>query len=133
VADDEVLRMGQAAAVLGVSVDTLRRWDDEGTIRTRRSGGGQRLIPVAEVHRLLARRGRTAAPPILASSARNQLPGVVTRVTADAAAAAVEVQAGPFRLVSLMTAESVRDLGLVPGTHVVASVKSTNVVIGLPG
>lgn len=125
--------MGQAAAVLGVSVDTLRRWDDEGTIRVERSEGGQRLIPVVEVQRVLAERGGPPAhPPIVASSARNQMPGIVTGVIADAAAAAVEVQAGPFRLVSLMTTESVRELGLAPGSQVVASVKSTNVVIGLP-
>ncbi|MGI9015924.1 MAG: TOBE domain-containing protein [Euzebya sp.] len=131
---DEVLRVGQAAAVLGVSVDTVRRWDEEGTIRAERSEGGQRLIPVSEVQRIIAGRdGTPARPPIVASSARNQMAGIVTGVIADAAAAAVEVQAGPFRLVSLMTAESVRDLGLAPGSQVVASVKSTNVVIGLPG
>lgn len=131
--DDEVLRVGQAAAVLGVSVDTIRRWDEDGTIRVERSDGGQRLIPISEVQRIIGKRaGAPAHPPIVASSARNQMPGIVTGVTADAAAAAVEVQAGPFRLVSLMTAESVRELGLAPGSQVVASVKSTNVVIGLP-
>jgi molybdopterin-binding protein len=131
---DEVLRVGQAAAVLGVSVDTIRRWDEDGTIEVQRSDGGQRLVPVAEIQRILAARGGVPSqPPIIASSARNQMPGIVTAVTADAAAAAVEVQAGPFRLVSLMTAESVRELGLVPGSEVVASVKSTNVVIGVPG
>ncbi|HUG85343.1 MAG TPA: helix-turn-helix transcriptional regulator [Euzebya sp.] len=130
---DEVLRVGQAAAVLGVSIDTVRRWGEDGTITVQRSDGGQRLIPVAEVHRILADRGgQPPGPPIIASSARNQMPGIVTGVVADAAAAVVEVQAGPFRLVSLMTAESVRDLGLAPGSQVVASVKSTNVVIGLP-
>ncbi|CAN5267503.1 TOBE domain-containing protein [soil metagenome] len=130
---DEVLRVGQAAAVLGVSVDTIRRWDEDGTIRVVRSEGGQRLVPVAEVNRIIAERGSAPAhPPIVASSARNQMAGIVTAVNADAVAAAVEVQAGPFRLVSLMTAESVRDLQLAPGTAVVASVKATSVVIGLP-
>jgi molybdopterin-binding protein len=129
----EVLRMGQAAALLGVSVDTLRRWDETGELQVTRSAGGQRLVPVSEVTRLLAARGALPTPPpIAASSARNQMPGVVTRVTADTAAATVEVHAGPFRLVSLMTAESVRELGLRPGVAVVASVKSTNVVVGLP-
>jgi molybdopterin-binding protein len=132
--DDGALRIGQAAAVLGVSVDTLRRWADEGSLRVERSDGGQRLVPVGEVQRLIAeRQGAPAHPPIVASSARNQMPGIVTAVTADTAAAAVEVQAGPFRLVALMTAESVRELGLAPGSAVVASVKSTSVVIGLPG
>ena len=131
---DEVLRVGQAAAVLGVSVDTIRRWGEDGTIHLERSGGGQRLIPVAEVQRLITERGAGATQvPIVASSARNQMPGIVTAVTADTVAAAVEVQAGPFRLVSLMTAESVQALGLAPGASVVASVKSTNVVLGLPG
>jgi molybdopterin-binding protein len=131
---DGFLRIGQAAAVLGVSVDTLRRWDDEGALQVERTAGGQRRVPVAEVQRLLAERADAPAhPPIVASSARNQLAGIVTAVTADTAAAVVEVQAGPFRLVSLMTAESVSALGLAPGTPVIASVKSTNVVIGLPG
>lgn len=130
---DGFLRIGQAAAVLGVSVDTLRRWDDEDVLTVDRTRGGQRRVPVAEVQRILAERGGPSVPPIIASSARNQLPGVVTGVTADSAAAAVEIQAGPFRLVSLMTAESVRDLDLEPGSHVIASVKSTNVVVGLPG
>lgn len=130
---EPVLRIGQAAAVLGVSVDTLRRWDAEGTIQVRRSPGGQREVAVAEVRRLLAERDDVGRPPpIVASSARNQMAGIVTAVRADTAAAAVEVQAGPFRLVSLMTAESVADLGLQPGTPVVCAVKSTNVVIGLP-
>ncbi|WP_370324764.1 molybdopterin-binding protein [Euzebya sp.] len=133
-ADDELLRVGQAAAVIGVSVDTIRRWDEDGTVRVERSEGGQRLVPVAEVQRIIAERGGTGTQgPIVASSARNQMPGIVTGVTADLAAAVVEVQAGPFRLVSLMTAESVQALDLAPGREVVASVKSTNVVIGLPG
>lgn len=131
--EDDALRIGQAAALLGVTVETLRRWEDEGRVTAVRSGGGQRLIPLDEVQRLLAERAATQQQPtIVASSARNQFEGVVTGVTADAAAAAVEVQAGPFRLVSLMTAESVRELGLQRGTRVVASVKSTNVVLGLP-
>ena len=131
---DEALRIGQAAAVLGVSVETVRRWGDEGQLRVARTPGGQRRVPVAEVRRVLAERGGAhSRPPIVASSARNQMPGIVTGVVADAAAASVEVQAGPFRLVSLMTAESVRELGLEPGTPVIASVKATNVVLGLPG
>ncbi|MEE8599899.1 TOBE domain-containing protein [Euzebya tangerina] len=131
---DGFLRIGQAAAVLGVSVDTLRRWDEEGALAVERTAGGQRRVPVAEVTRLIAERDPgERRPPIVASSARNQMPGVVTGVTVGAAAATVEVQAGPFRLVSLMTAESVQELQLAPGSQVIASVKSTNVVIGLPG
>lgn len=128
---DDGLRIGQAAALLGVSVDTVRRWEDEGRIELARSAGGQRLVPVDEVQRLLGNR-RAPSRTIAASSARNQLDAVVTRVVAGAAAATVEMQAGPFRLVALTTAESVDDLALDVGTQVVASVKATNVVIGLP-
>ncbi|MBA2530390.1 MAG: helix-turn-helix transcriptional regulator [Euzebyales bacterium] len=129
--DGEALRIGQAATLLGVSVDTLRRWDDEGRVHLVRSGGGQRLVPLRELRRLLGER-RVPQPTITWSSARNQLDAVVTAVTADRAAATVEMQAGPYRLVSLMTAESVAELGLEPGTRVVASVKATSVVLGLP-
>lgn len=125
------LRIGQAASLLAVSVDTLRRWEQEGLIETVRSEGGQRLIPLTEVRRLLEAR-RTDPPPVSRSSARNQMEAVVISVTADRASAVVEMQAGPFRLVALTTAESVSDLGLEPGTEVVASVKATNVVVGLP-
>jgi molybdopterin-binding protein len=128
---DEFLRIGQAATLLGVSVDTLRRWEEEGRVRLTRTQGGQRQVAIGEVHRLLAER-RPAPPAIAASSARNQLPAVVTKVVADSVAASVEMQAGPHRLVSLMTAESVAELGLAPGTEVVASVKATNLVVGLP-
>lgn len=130
---DENLRIGQAAALLGVSVDTLRRWEDEGRVAVTRSGGGQRLVPVAEVHRLLAeRRGLQRRAPITATSARNQLDAVVTRVVRGTAAATVEMQAGPYRLLALTTAESVDELLLEPGMDVVASIKATNVVVSLP-
>lgn len=129
--DDQGLRIGQAATLLGVSVDTLRRWEDEGRLAVERTGGGQRLVPLPEVQRLLAER-RTPQPAITASSARNQLEALVTRVVRGAAAATIEMQAGPYRLVALTTAESVEELGLTPGTRVIASVKATSVVIGLP-
>lgn len=127
---DDVLRIGQAATLLGVSVDTLRRWEEEGRLRVERSEGGHRLVPLAEVRRLL---GDRPGPQhtIRASSARNQLDAVVTNVVRGAAAATVEMRAGPFRLVALITAESVDELQLEPGKEVVASVKATNVVVGL--
>lgn len=125
------LRIGQAATLLGVSVDTLRRWEDEGRIEMTRSEGGHRLVPLHEVRRHLAAQV-TEQPTITASSARNQLPALVTGVRVGAAAASVEMQAGPFRLVALTTAESVEELGLEPGVEVVASVKATSVVVGLP-
>ncbi|HLU52181.1 MAG TPA: helix-turn-helix transcriptional regulator [Acidimicrobiia bacterium] len=129
--DSNELRIGQAAALLGVSVDSIRRWEEDGRIRTVRSEGGQRLVPLEEVRRLLGER-RPDPIPVVKTSARNQMEAVVTEVVADRAAATVEMQAGPFRLVALTTAESVEELGLRPGVQVVASVKATNVVVGLP-
>lgn len=127
----EYLRIGETAALLEVSVDTLRRWGEDGRIELKRSKGRQRLVPLREVRRLLAER-RRPQPTMTAQSARNQLEAVVTEVVRGAAAATVQMQAGPFRLLALVTAESVDELGLEPGTAVVASIKATNVIIGLP-
>src|SRR5438034_6558035 len=124
------MRIGQAAELLGISTDTLRRWAASGKIRVRRSIGGQRLVGLAELRRLQGkRRGRTKQRPIVAQSARNRFPGIVTRVEKDRVAAVVEVQAGPHRLVSLMTAEAATELALAPGAAVVCVVKATNVVV----
>lgn len=128
----EGLRIGQAAALLDISVDTLRRWADDGRVAVSRTAGGQRRVPLGEVRRLLSDRGRRQHGTV-ASSARNQLDAVVTAVTRGTAAATVEMQAGPFRLVALTTAESIDDLDLTVGTEVVATVKATNVVVALPG
>lgn len=126
------LRIGQAAEVLGVSVATLRRWEAEGRLRSARTKGGQRAIPLAEVERL--RRRRTPRQrPVVAQSARNRFEGVVTRVERDKLAAIVELQAGPHRIVSLVTREAVDELGLEVGDEAVAVVKATNVMIDLPG
>ncbi len=128
------LRIGQAAELLGVGVDTLRRWEADGRLATRRSGGGQRLVPIAEVSRLLAERRQASAPrPIVAQSARNRFEGIVTRVERDGVAAVVEVMSGPHRLVSLMTAEAVVELGLEVGREAVCVVKATNVIVEIPG
>src|SRR5438552_9732398 len=127
------LRVGQAAEMLGVSVETLRRWETEGRLRTERSHGGQRLVNVAEVARLVAeRRKATTERPIVAQSARNRFAGIVTRVERDGVAAVVEVIAGPHRLVSLMTAEAAEELNLREGDEAVCVVKATNVVIEVP-
>jgi molybdopterin-binding protein len=124
------LRVGAAAERLGVSVDTIRRWAADGRIRVRRSRGGQRLVSLADLERArAARKTRVRARPIVAQSARNRFPGIVTKVERDRVAAVVEVQAGPHRLVSLMTAEAAVELGLRPGSEVVCAVKSTNVVV----
>jgi len=127
------IRIGQAAELLGVSVDTLRRWEGDGRLATRRSSGGQRLVALAEVRRLLEERRRvTPDRPIVARSARNRFAGIVTRVERDRVAAVVEVMAGPHRFVSLMTAEAVVDLDLREGDEAVCVVKATNVIVEIP-
>src|SRR3979409_531312 len=125
-------RIGEAAAVLRVSADTVRRMIDRGELRSRRTAGGQRVIAAVDVAALLASRAPRAAKSALGeASARNHLAGVVTRVVKDRVAAQVEVQAGPYRLVSLLTREAVDELKLAPGVRVVAAAKATNVVIEL--
>jgi molybdopterin-binding protein len=127
------LRVGQAAEMLQVTVETLRRWETEGRVRMERSSGGQRLIAMDEVSRLLDERRKAATDrPIVAQSARNRFPGVVTRVERDGVAAVVEVMAGPHRLVSLMTAEAVEELDLKVGDEAVCVVKATNVIVEIP-
>ena len=126
---DTSIRVGEAAELLGVSVDTLRRWTASGRLRVRRSAGGQRLVALADIRRLQEERRQKQARPIVAQSARNRFPGVVTRVEKDRVAAVVEVRAGPHRLVSLMTAEAATELALAPGSAVVCVVKATNVVV----
>ncbi|HET9345101.1 MAG TPA: TOBE domain-containing protein [Candidatus Limnocylindrales bacterium] len=125
--------MGQAAEMLQVSVETLRRWESEGRLRMERSAGGQRIVPIDEVTRLLAERRSLAQDrPIVSGSARNRFPGIVTRVEKDRVAAVVEVIAGPHRMVSLMTAEAVDEMGLKVGDEAVCVVKATNVIVEVP-
>jgi molybdopterin-binding protein len=127
------IRVGQAAEMLGVSVETLRRWEAEGRMRMERTGGGQRLVDIEEISRLLAERRRAAVDrPIVAQSARNRFPGIVTRIERDTVAAVVEVVAGPHRLVSLHTAEAIDDLQLEVGMEVICVVKATNVIVERP-
>ena len=127
------LRVGQAAEMLQVTVETLRRWESEGRLRMERSSGGQRIVPIAEVTRLLAeRRAQAQDRPIVAGSARNRFPGIVTRIEKDRVAAVVEVIAGPHRMVSLMTAEAVDEMGLQVGDEAVCVVKATNVIVEVP-
>lgn len=119
--------------MLGVSVDTLRRWGAEGRLRVKRSDGGQRLIDIADVARILDERRKASTDrPIVAQSARNRFPGIVTRIERDRVAAVVEVIAGPHRLVSLMTAEAVDELDLKVGDEAVCVVKATNVIVEIP-
>ena len=119
--------------MLGVSVETLRRWETEGRLQMERSEGGQRLVDLGQIRRLLDERRKASTDrPIVAQSARNRFPGIITRIDADRVAAVVEVIAGPHRLVSLMTAEAVRDLGLKVGDEAVCVVKATNVIVEIP-
>jgi molybdopterin-binding protein len=128
------VRIGEAAEMLGVSVDSVRRWQREGKIKAGRSAGGQRTVPLTEVQRLIkARRRATTDRPIVAQSARNRFVGIVTSINKDRVAAAVEVLAGPHRLVSLMTAEAVEELNLKVGDEAVCVVKATNVIVEIPG
>ena len=125
--------MGRAAEMLGVSVDTLRRWETEGRLRMERSDGGQRLVDIGDVSRLIDERRKASTDrPIVAQSARNRFPGIVTRVERDGVAAVVEVIAGPHRMVSLMTAEAVEELDLKVGDEAVCVVKATNVIVEIP-
>jgi molybdopterin-binding protein len=124
------IRVGQAAEMLQVSIETLRRWESEGRLKTSRSSGGQRMVPIAEITRLLAaRRSQATDRASVAASARNRFPGIVTRIEKDKVAAVVEVIAGPHRMVSLMTAEAVDELQLEVGDEAVCVVKATNVVV----
>jgi molybdopterin-binding protein len=126
----EGYRIGRAAEAIGVRVETLRRWERDGKLTTVRSSGGQRLVPAAEVARLVAERRAERAPA--ATSRRNAFPGVITKVTLDTVSALVEIQAGPHRVVSLITREAADELGLKPGMEAVATVKATSVMIEVP-
>jgi molybdopterin-binding protein len=131
--DSTSVRVGQAAEMLGVTVETLRRWETEKRIAMTRSSGGQRLVPIEEITRLLAARRRVGADrPTVARSARNRFEGIVTRIEKDRVAAGVEVLAGPHRVVSLMTAEAVEELGLRVGDEAICIVKATNVIVEVP-
>lgn len=121
------LSLGEAAAALGVSVDTLRRWDRAGRIKTRRDARNHRLVPVSEIRRLSARpqRHRTGMP----RSARNRFEGVVRSVDSDGVMALVEIEAGPFLVTAAITRDSVEELGLTPGVVATAVVKATSVMV----
>jgi len=124
--------VSDAASLLGVSDDTVRRWSEQGRLRLRKAVGGRALIDGAELAALARELGEDAGRSArTARSARNSLRGIVTAVTRDTVMAQVELQAGPHRIVSLMSREAADDLGLEVGTVAYASIKATNVVIGL--
>jgi molybdopterin-binding protein len=125
------LSLGEAAKALGVSADTLRRWDSAGKLRTRRDERNRRRVSQAEVRRLSSRpvRHRTGAP----ASARNRLTGTVRSVEVDGVMALVELQAGPFLVTAAITRDSVQELGLAAGVAATAIVKATSVMIERDG
>ncbi|WP_288025722.1 TOBE domain-containing protein [Arthrobacter sp.] len=128
-----LIRVSEAARFLGVSDDTVRRWLDNGTLHGQKDRQGRIVIDGVE----LAAAAKSASqlpddPTGVGSSARNRFVGLVTNVTQDVVMAQVELQCGPFRVVSLMSSEAVRDLGLEPGSVATAVVKSTNVIIEIP-
>jgi molybdopterin-binding protein len=121
-------RIGEAAKLIGVRVETLRTWERVGKIRTERTAGGQRTVRQSEVARLMVERRSTASAPAH-TSRRNAFPGVITKVTKDKVSALVEIQAGPHRVVSLITREAADELGLKPGMEAIATVKATSVMV----
>ena len=129
------LRIREAAEMLGVSDDTVRRWIDHGTLSASRDQSGRKVIDGDVLAKFL----RTNGPPLppnplgVGSSARNRFVGLVTKVVVDKVMAQVEMQCGPFVVVSLMSSEAVRELKLEPGSIAVAVVKATNVIVETPG
>jgi len=121
------MSLGDAAKAIGVSIDTLRRWDAAGKIRTQRNSRNHRVVAVSEVTRLsgASPRHRTGTK----SSARNRMPGVVRSVEVDGVMALVEIEAGPFLLTAAITRDSVEELGLAPGVPAAATVKATSVMV----
>jgi molybdopterin-binding protein len=127
------LRISEAAGLLGVSDDTVRRMVEAGRLATTKDDAGRLTVAGADVAALAQELAHPApAGPVADESARNRMRGLVTRVVKDTVMAQVELQCGPFRVVSLMSREAVDDLGLEVGSVAVASIKSTNVVVGVP-
>jgi len=127
-------RVGQVAELLGVSGDTVRRWVDNGRLGEARREHGERVIEGAALAEFLTA-SATAKPsdePPMVESARNRFPGIVTKVEKDNLVAVVHLQAGPHRVVSLMTREAADELGVEPGDLAVGVVKATNVVVEVP-
>jgi molybdopterin-binding protein len=126
-------RISEAAELLGVSDDTVRRWAEAGRLPTVRTPSGRLAVEGEDLAAFCQQSAEAPEPGrIVGASARNRLRGIVTRVVRDGVMAQVEMQAGPFRVVSLMSREAADELGLDPGVAAVASVKATNVVVEVP-
>jgi molybdopterin-binding protein len=128
---DRFMKAGDAARALGISLDTLRRWDREGRVRVTRDPSNRRMVPVSEVERIAGRPHKVPTGTNL--SARNRLAGVVRSVEADRVMALVEIEAGPYLLAAAITRDAVEELGLRPGVRVVATIKATSVMVGREG
>jgi molybdopterin-binding protein len=127
------LRISEAAALLGVSDDTVRRWIDQGRLHATVSENGRKAVDGKELAAFVQHLSESNEPGVtVAASARNRMRGIVTRVLKDGVMAQVEMQAGPFRVVSLMSREAADELGLEVGSVAVASIKSTHVVVEIP-
>jgi molybdopterin-binding protein len=123
----ETVGIGEAAKLLGVSTDTLRRWDRAGKLRTTRDERNRRRVPVSEVERLREAPDRHATGD--GFSARNRFPGVIRSVQVDGVMALVEIEAGPHLVTAAITRDSVDELGLTPGMKATATVKATSVMV----
>jgi molybdopterin-binding protein len=127
------LRISDAASLLGVSDDTVRRWVEQGKLPVVQGDNNRMAVDGSELAAFVQRQADAPDPGItVARSARNQMKGIVTRVVKDGVMAQVEMQAGPFRIVSLMSREAADELGLEVGSVAVASIKSTHVVVEIP-
>lgn len=121
------LSLGEAAKRLGVSLDTLRRWDADGKLETTRDGSNRRRVPLPEIERLGGAPERHATGT--SASPRNRFPGRVVSVEVDGVMALVEIEAGPHRITAAITRDSVEELGLAPGVAATAFVKATSVMV----
>jgi molybdopterin-binding protein len=130
-AAERLIRASEAASALGISLDTLRRWDRAGLIKVVRNSSNQRMVPIGEITRLSGRAESVTTG--VATSARNVLPGVVRSVEVTGVVALVELDCGPHRIAAIITRDAVEELGLAPGVPAVATVKATSVMVGRPG
>jgi molybdopterin-binding protein len=126
-----LMKAGEAAHALGISLDTLRRWDRQGRIKVTRDPSNRRMVPLSEVEWLSGRTPKVSTRTTL--SARNRVAGVVRSIETDRVMALVEIEAGPYVLAAAITRDAVEELGLRPGVPVVATIKATSVMVGREG